>query len=272
MYPDCICQANNYIISNYILKDKKFAVIQCKNCGLSRTWPKPIQIEESSSFYDGQDDFADRFEQLDLWKKFIARSLKNIKRIKPNGKLLEIGCNMGIFIKEAIKEGYDAYGYDISARAVNFGIEKLQLAGRLKPGILDDVIRKNERYDIVVYIHVLEHIDDIVAELNNAQKVLNPQGLVAIEVPNYKSFWPAIIRGRWYGFSPSQHIWQFSRKPLENILTQLGYKIVYSSTRSSLYHKLDFSFGGVIKLFIYIVAYIFNIGDSLVIIAQKNES
>lgn len=270
MYPDCVCGNNNYTTCSYD-NGKKFDIIICRNCGLGRTWPRPAASGNADDFYNNQEDFFERNEEIILRKKFARNTLNILKKIRKGGKLLDVGCNMGIFVQEALRKGYKAHGIDISGNAVNFGIEKLQLKNNLSIGTINDIINKNEKYDIVSYIHVLEHIEKIKEEIKYAKKILKINGLLVLETPNYNSIWRQIVGGKWYGFSPEQHVWQFSREALAEMLIKEKFNIVYTSTRQSMYHKITFDLRGTVKIMLHIISYLLNKGDNLIIIAEKND-
>lgn len=271
MYPDCVCGNNNYTIRSYD-NGKKFAVIICQNCGLGQTWPKPAASDNADCFYNNQEDFFERNEEIILRKKFAHNTLNILKKIRKGGKLLDVGCNMGIFVQEALQGGYDAHGIDISMNAVNFGVKRLQLKNNLSIGTINDIINKNEKYDIVSYIHVLEHIEKIKEEIEYAKKILKTKGLLILEAPNYDSIWRQIVGGKWYGFSPEQHVWQFNREALTKILIKEKFKIVYASTRQSMYHKTTLDLRSAVKIILYLISYLFNKGDNLIIVAEKNDA
>ncbi len=269
IYPKCLCGSSDYKEYFFNNSDVDFGVIKCKKCHLSRTWPIPLSHEEICSYYDEQTDYKDRAEQEDLWKKFTNRTLKIIKKYKEKGKLLEVGCNCGIFIKEALREGFDAHGIDVSSNAIKFGVDKYNLKERLSCGHVKDFQYKENDFDVVTYLHVLEHIEGLRTELKEVNRILKSNGILIIEVPNFESIWRKFLRNRWYGFSPFQHIWQFSKEPLEKILKEEKFVILKTYIRQNMHHEISFSLKGVIKLMLSIYSCIIGSGDNLVIVALK---
>jgi len=269
MYINCLCGGYKYRVYNFKRDGVDFEVIECSRCGLGRTWPIPLLKEDKQVFYNEQDDFNERLEQAALWRKFLNRALKIIKKYKKEGDLLEVGCNVGLFIDLANRNGYNAYGIDLSKRATDFGKERFNLNGRLSQGSLIDRKGDSKRYDVIAYIHVMEHIERIEDEFNLIKSALAPDGILYIETPNFNSCWRKALKSSWYGFSPKQHIWQFSRKPLEDILKKNGFKIIFSATRHSMHHEISFSFKGFIKAVLHLASFIFNCGDNLTVVAKK---
>jgi len=270
MYPNCeYCLKNNYKKDDYCFAGQKFSVIKCANCGLARTWPIPVESGEVEKFYEEFDDYNLLYKNLNLRKIYCKKILKIINIYKKRGKLLDVGCNIGVMVKESMNKGYSAAGIDISNSAIEFGKKYLSLSGHLFHGILSENLFLNKKFDIITYVHVLEHITDLNAEFEKIKKILKQDGILLISAPNYNSLWRVLLRNKWYGFSPKQHIWQFSRESLEKILKKNNFSILKTHTRHSLDHEINFSPKGFIKLIILVCAFIFGYGDNLMLIAKK---
>lgn len=270
MYTNCLCGNDKYKVYHFNRDGDNFEVIKCRQCGLARTWPIPLLAKDGQVFYDQQDDFNERLEQIVLWNKFLNRAIKIIKKYKKEGDLLEVGCNVGIFVDLANKSGYSAYGIDLSKRATDSGKEKFNLNDRLGQGSLANQQKNFKKYDIIVYIHVMEHIEKISDELRDAWELLKPNGILFIEAPNFDSIWRQVLGNKWYGFSHKQHIWQFSRKSLEDIVRKNKFDILFSTTRYSMHHQATLDIKGLIKIILHFLAFILKSGDNLIVVAKKN--
>lgn len=270
MYPNCeYCSKNDYKKDDYCFAEQSFSVIKCANCGLARTWPVPVESTEAEKFYEEFDDYNLRYKSFNLWKIYCKKILKIINIYKKRGELLDVGCNVGIMVKESMDKGYSAVGIDISNSAIEFGKKHLNLGDYLFRGILSENLFLNKKFDIITYIHVLEHVADLNAEFEKIKKILKQDGILLISVPNYNSLWRILLRNKWYGFCPKQHIWQFSRESLEKILKKNNFLILKAYTRHSLDHEINFSPKGFTKLIILACAFIFGYGDNLMLVVKK---
>jgi len=107
--------------------------------------------------------------------------LKEILKIKKNGRLLEIGCGKGRFINLA-KNHFDVEGIDISDYAIN----------SIKPIFGDKVSVKNiekadfppNNYDVIVVFNLLEHLKKPPIVVNTIFKSLKKNGILIGSVPN----------------------------------------------------------------------------------------
>jgi Methyltransferase domain len=62
---------------------------------------------------------------------------------------------------------------------------------------------------VVVVNHVLEHVSDPRSFLADLERITAPEGRVFVLVPYYRGWIPRLMKGRWIGWFPSQHMWHF---------------------------------------------------------------
>lgn len=105
-----------------------------------------------------------------------------------NGRpsLLEIGCGAGGLLKELTRVG-TAYGLDVEAESMKYcrerGLERLCM------GDAAALPYRDERFDGVVCVDVLEHLDDDAAALRDIHRVLKPGGRLLATVPAFDFLW-----------------------------------------------------------------------------------
>lgn len=96
---------------------KIYKIVKCKTCGLVFRNPQPAEQEinefYTKEYYLGTTDYAYRDERNDQ-KLFIkySKKVESFRKIKKGGRLLDIGCAFGMFLKTASKY-YDCYGVEI---------------------------------------------------------------------------------------------------------------------------------------------------------------
>ena len=121
------------------------------------------------------------------WRHAVL--LQSLKRLAhPISRALEIGCGHGV-AREMIERDLDfpVDGCDLNLKA-------LQLAKKGKGQLfVYDIFDRNprllRRYDLLLLMDVLEHLDDDRAFLKASLEHLKPEGLVAINVPAYMAFY-----------------------------------------------------------------------------------
>ena len=270
MIDRCACGSSNY--SKYFSGggNEEFSILLCKNCGLKRTFPKPLLVENINDYYLNASDSSDRIDRIDLWRKFSSKSLSKIRKFMLNGKHLDVGCSNGVFVRSALDMGFDSFGIDLSLPAVELGVKELALKDRLSTGLLSDKKYPDNHFDILTYIHVMEHIEKINDEMREAWRVLKSDGILYIEVPRLNSIWRKLTPKTWYGYSAHEHIWQFDEKSLVKIIENNGFTVRAVFKRSSMHHQLNLSVAGAVKVIVHVFAFLFSLGDNLAVVAVKD--
>lgn len=111
--------------------------------------------------------------------RFILR--KSFEFIR-GPRVLDVGCGDGFLTKEVAKRYDKVVGVDGSK-------DKIELAMKNVPGVefhvsLFEDFEYDEKFDSIVMINILEHVDDPVQCLKKARELLAPHGEVVIFVPN----------------------------------------------------------------------------------------
>ena len=95
--------------------------------------------------------------------------------------VLDIGCSTGHFIDMVQYKTKKIYGYELNRKEVGFCRSVLNLD--VSDQSLEDRF-KEETFDYITMIYVLEHIADPKEFLNSVKKFLKPDGKLVILVPN----------------------------------------------------------------------------------------
>lgn len=138
-------------------------------------YDKMYHLEESNWWYASR---------RDLVLKMIAL-IDNSLLEKPF-KILDTGCGTGINLKYLQILG-DAYGLDISKDALRFS--KSRGLSSLICGSADSLPFKNDLFDLVLALDVIEHIDDDLSAVRELNRVLKPGGRLIITVPAFQFLW-----------------------------------------------------------------------------------
>lgn len=118
-------------------------------------------------------------------RRKIAHKL--IKKYLPEGKglkILDVGCGGGLLSQELHRHG-QVICIDPSEEAINFA--KARGVDAKKFSIID--YKKENEYDCVVALDILEHCENDVRAISNIYKFLKPGGIAIIFVPALNFFW-----------------------------------------------------------------------------------
>ena len=117
------------------------------------------------------------------WTARAALTLALLGRlgVRPPARVLDAGCGWGVTLDALERRGYRAEGVDISRRA----LEQLDRPGRTL--IEADLTRPHPegagRYDAVLALDVIEHVDDDRAVVTGLGRLAAPGGVVVLSVP-----------------------------------------------------------------------------------------
>ena len=170
--------------------------------------------------------YKDRETGVDLAYLFhlVARRFEG-KRV------LDLGCAGGDYLALFPK---GSVGLEASAPS----LEACRTKGLdARYGDLNRTLEINDcEFDIVFRSHVLEHVDSPVNLLREAWRVLRPDGLVLIAVPNEDSLANRIGHDPYFG-GHFEHLYSFSKDNLLALFSRTGFEVetvlhgVYSMNR-----------------------------------------
>lgn len=122
------------------------------------------------------------WDQLEGYRDAIYReALDRIEGQVGRGRLLDVGCGCGFFLREALNRGWDAEGLDPSRESIDFLRTTIGDAGI--QGTLED-FDPAERYDAVTMINVLDHLVSPWRDVARAAALLREGGVLYVRVPN----------------------------------------------------------------------------------------
>ena len=119
-----------------------------------------------------------RVRETDEFKKVL-------KIIQWAGKnVLDVGCGTGELAFRIAKEGANVKGIDYSERAINIAKKKYSHSN-LSYELVDVSKKISGKYDVIVSIGTLEHMDKPYVMLKKFKNHLNPNGKIIITSPNW---------------------------------------------------------------------------------------
>jgi 2-polyprenyl-3-methyl-5-hydroxy-6-metoxy-1,4-benzoquinol methylase len=150
---------------------------------------------------------------------------------KPTGrKLLEVGCAHGWFLEEVGTE-FQSLGIepDDHVRAAT-----LKKGLRVVGGYFPDALGPDDKFDVIVFNDVIEHIPSIKDALDACQARMNEGGILVLNLPNSRGFfyllskvlarvgWSSPFRRLWQENLPSPHVHYFAPDNLTRLVQQTG--------------------------------------------------
>lgn len=157
-------------------------------------------------------------------------------------RFLDYGCGGGHFVKAAQELGLEAMGMELDEVSVEWAnIRGLSVVYGTLPD--NENLLGSEKFDIIMMMHVLEHVPKPINVLRLLVDRLNPGGSLLIGVPDQKSFPSRLkvflrlfgVRRNEYGFvQPPIHLHGFSMAGLLKLAAALGLEVVRKAKISPL--------------------------------------
>ncbi|MFC4531690.1 class I SAM-dependent methyltransferase [Sphaerisporangium dianthi] len=148
-------------------------------------------------------------------RTILARELRELRRLGPPGRALDIGAAGGGNTRVLVGHGWDALVADFSQTAVDLarerGLQAIHADARNLP--LPD-----GHFDLVLAFDVLEHIQEDDLAVREIFRVLRPGGTALITVPCDMALWSAHDVA-------SGHVRRYTRDGLRSVLMREGLAI-----------------------------------------------
>jgi SAM-dependent methyltransferase len=141
----------------------------------------PADFDEA--YFTTISNYAGKYDAYNPPHK-IAGYLREIRRIKDGGTLLDAGCAFGRFLNVA-RRHYASEGLDISTYALNRARDHLRDIPLYHAAIETHLVDRT--YDVVTCFDVLEHVPDLEGALRSLRRLVAPGGILALAVPVYDS-------------------------------------------------------------------------------------
>jgi SAM-dependent methyltransferase len=184
---------------------------RCDGCSLLYTSPRVREPEQV--YWGDHDSYLAEARLIFSGERPHHRDpnyleeLRLIERHRPGrGRLLDVGCNMGMLLRLARARGWDAVGVEPSPALHRIATEQLGL--EVHNCFLNEIPASvGGTFDVVALSDVFEHVTDPRALLGDVAALLKPEGLLYVKVPNAR--WNLLKQraaaiARW---TPSGRVW-----------------------------------------------------------------
>jgi 2-polyprenyl-3-methyl-5-hydroxy-6-metoxy-1,4-benzoquinol methylase len=241
-------------VKDYFLTREDFAIWMCDNCKLQFTNPRP-ESDELPAYYDSPEYLSHNAKGNGLTGKiYTAIRTRNIQfkyniisRFISSGQILDIGCGTGELLQFFQQKNWGTAGVEPNATAREFANRQYHLGVKNVAALKDF---PDHSYDVISMWHVLEHVPEIHQRIEEVKRLLKPEGILVIALPNYESWDAQHYKNFWAGWDVPRHLYHFSKTAFENLAQQhqlqvkeifpLIYDAFYVSLLSARYRKTNF--------------------------------
>jgi SAM-dependent methyltransferase len=205
-----------------------FAVVQCQECGLCFTNPRPSSTSIAQFYpaaYRPHQAPQARFAHRRPWSRQGRRSREEVGLLAWHGKgrLLDFGCGGGSFLARLQRQHWQVLGLDVSTSAVQRVRDELGLPALV--GTLPHPELRPASFDVITMWHSLEHVHSPLDVLREAHRLLVPGGRLIVAVPNIDSLPFRWFQSAWFGLDLPRHLTHFAPWTLHLMLERAGFHV-----------------------------------------------
>jgi SAM-dependent methyltransferase len=208
-------------------------IIECETCGFRHALPLPRAEDMERAYREDyyaseKPTFLARAGEDQAWAQLAQTDrLEIFESLLPpdRRRLLDIGCGPGFFLETAMQRGWLAHGIEPSRQAA---AHARGLGAQITEGFFNRASAPAlGAFDVIHLNNVLEHIPDPAHLIALAHGLVEPGGVICINVPN--DFSPLQIAGMtaaqtndWW-VAPPHHLNYFDFESLSNLLKRLSF-------------------------------------------------
>jgi ubiquinone/menaquinone biosynthesis C-methylase UbiE len=163
----------------------------------------------------------------DFWR----RSLPRYKRLEPGVRVLECGIGPGHLFR-LLGRWFPAarcYGLDVDQQAIRRARQAGSPTHLLLVAAAEFLPFRDRSFDIVLALHLVEHLRRPELFLGEAARVLGPGGILALATPNPAGLGARIMGERWRSWRP-EHVTLKSPEKWRQTLRSRGFSVLKDGT------------------------------------------
>ena len=138
------------------------------------------------------------------------------------GRVLEVGCGSGAFLRQVTRAGWSAFGLDFDPQAIAAICALPGVEARV--GDLLSMQFEAALFDAVVMNNVIEHLSDPKAVFSECSRILKRGGQLVMVTPSSASLGYRTFGEDWRGLEVPRHLYVFSPTALKKFATDAGFE------------------------------------------------
>lgn len=213
---------------DYTVSRETFSIYIDKESQLLVTTPRPT-VGDLSRYYDSDEYIS----HSDSKKSFIDKVYQTVRNytIKQKVKLinsfnttnksvLDIGSGTGDFLMACKQNGWSIDGVEPNNNA------NKETRKKTFTEISKDISELGKKqFDVITMWHVLEHVPNLNEYISILKKILKPDGVLVVAVPNHKSYDATHYKEFWAAYDVPRHLWHFSRLSIDKLFQLANMKV-----------------------------------------------
>lgn len=204
-------------------------IVSCSQCGAVYIDTEANQSHFSSYYNSGYSKTISYVETFgkDVANEYFTNIYNSFKEyINKDSNILDMGAGRGEFSQFLQTLGYD----NIIAVEPSKDNYEHMVKNHLFTFLADSFTinqKTSLKFDLIILSHTLERILNFKDALLNLKKLLNPNGIIYIEVPDSQKYDKVNFPS--YFFFTFEHIIHFTKSDFENVAKSYGFKLLQTN-------------------------------------------
>ncbi len=226
------------VVEDHFLTKEEFKIQKCNGCGFKFINPRPVKAD-IGLYYQSEEYISHDAKKANLFNNIykmarvfsIKRKFAVVEEAIHTGKILDIGCGTGEFLRYCQSRGFTVTGVEPNDKARLYAHEQHKIPVHAS---LNSLAGLAPAYNCITMWHVLEHVHDLNETLEEVRGLLKPGGIFVVAVPNCNS-WDAQKYGKfWAAYDVPRHLYHFVDSTLHKLVLKHGFII-----QKTIPQKLD---------------------------------
>lgn len=215
------------VCKDHTVSGEHFELRKEEHLDLLATFPRP-DLDQLPAYYKSENYISHTDSKRSFFDK-IYQQVKNLMLQKKldwvgnlsshKGMILDVGAGTGDFLLAAKKRGWEVQGVEPNEGARSLaskkGIELSQNTASLP----------SHQFDVITMWHVLEHVPNPADQIDELSRLLKPDGLLVIAVPNFKSYDAQKYKEHWAAYDVPRHLYHFSPEAISRIFQEKNFSL-----------------------------------------------
>jgi 2-polyprenyl-3-methyl-5-hydroxy-6-metoxy-1,4-benzoquinol methylase len=228
-----VCSSADFALfltcKDHTVSRETFNIVRCNSCGFKFTNPRPkekylgryYKSEDYVSHSNTKKGFINKTYQA-VRKYTLLKKLQLISKYFKTGNILDIGCGTGEFLDTCKKAKWSTLGIEPDEDARKMAIQNFGLNVKEEDELKN---LQDGSFEIITMWHVLEHVPKLNERIEELKRLIKPNGIIIIAVPNSDSFDANKYKEDWAAYDVPRHLYHFNPKDIETLFKNHGLKM-----------------------------------------------